>query len=254
MNTRNPFLMADSSVNACDSSDPMRLMSHFYQQVVAIKQGLQSGDLEQAVSHQLQINRPPTGEELAEAVAQRLQRWVERCSRQLQKVLTDREFRLVQQALFVMVALADELLIFNVPWSGRDSWQQTPLEMRIFRSCYAGERFFAGVASLLKLRSWDPQQQNLAAVYLLAMRLGFEGCFRDQPKRLDFVRQQLYKRIRSQSELGRICPEAYNNVLAASEERRLAPLDRWYRLLALGAIAYLSVGLGIWLTFKGGWM
>lgn len=252
----NPYQWTPSAVlqQQCSSSDPVRLMSHFYQQVVTIKQELESRELQENISRELKINRPPSDEEVAEAVALRLQRWVERCSKQLRQVLTDREYRLVRQALFVMVALADELFIFNIDWPGRSLWQELPLEQRIFRSSYAGERFFSGVAALLRLRSWDNQQQNLAAVYLFAMRLGFCGCFRDQPKRLAYVRQQLYKRIRSSDELEVVCPSAYLNVLSSSEERRLAPLDGWYRLMALATIGYLAGSWGLWWMLQGSWI
>ncbi|ASP39829.1 hypothetical protein CHH28_14610 [Bacterioplanes sanyensis] len=254
MKQSTPWSSHDALTDPCGSGDPVRLMSHFYQHVVTIKQGLESGELEDDISQQLKLNRTPSDEELADAIANRLQRWIERCAKQLRKQLTEREYRLVFEAMFVMVALVDELLIFNIDWRGRHIWQNTPLEVRIFRSSYAGERFFAGVARLLKQRSWDSQQQNLAAVYLFAMRLGFCGCFRDQPKKLQHVRLQLYKRISTSGQLQQLCPGAYQNVLSASEEKRLAPLGAWYRLMALGLITYLGVSWGIWLAVKGTWL
>ncbi len=236
-------------------SDPIQLMSRFYQQVVEIKRWIETGKLASKVAQQLKLSRAPTDEEMAEAISLRLQRWIEQTRLNAGKLLTDRECNLMEEALFVMAALADELFIMELNWPGRDHWEMVLLEEKVFHSCYAGEQFFTGVAGLLNERALDPQQQKLAAVYLLALRLGFAGRFRDKPQKLAYFRQQLFKRLSvgGQDSDTPVCPQAYEYVMASWQEQRLAPLAGWYRVMALGALAYLSVGGGIWLLLKGSW-
>ncbi|MCB2387819.1 DotU family type IV/VI secretion system protein [Thalassolituus sp. TTPB476] len=236
-----------------DYGDPVQLMSDFYRQVVEVKFWVRSGRLNDEVAAQFNLNRAPSGEEITEAVALRLQRWVEKTRLNAAKTLTERECERVEQTLFVLVALADELFIMELDWPGKEHWQEQPLEERVFSSCFAGERFFTGAAALLADRSWDQQEQKLASVYLFALRLGFAGRYRGDAQRLGNYRALLFKRISSGAQPGLVCPNAYQHVLASRQERRLAPLAAWYRMMALGAAAYLVLGWVIWLTFKGHW-
>lgn len=244
-----------SWVGLSDPGNPMIMMSRFYQEVVEIKRWIEQGKLSAEVAEQLRITRAPSDEEIAEVISLRLQRWLEQARLQLDKVLTDREMTRINEAIFVMAALADELFVIELDWPGKSHWQSVLLEERLFNSSFAGERFFLGVTRLLQQRTLDKQQQQLAAVYLLALRLGFRGRYREQTQRLSYFRQQLFKRINTTGieDSEPLTGQAYNHRLVSWQEQRLAPLTNWYRVMALGGIAYLIVGWGIWLTFTGNW-
>jgi type VI secretion system protein ImpK len=232
--------------------DPVQLMSQFYQQMVDIKRCIQRGDLSEQVAQQLALSRAPTQEEIAEAVSLRLRRWVEKTRLTASKLLTQRECSRIDEALYVMTALADELFILVLDWPGRGHWEHVLLEENVFGSSYAGEQFFRGAIRLLEERTLDLQQQKLVSVYLLALHLGFRGRLRDDPEKLDYLRQQLFKRISVTAREGseQISPQPYRHVLTSSLEQRLAPQARWTRLMVLGAMAYLGIGWVLWLLLE----
>mgnify|MGYP002700320781 CR=1 FL=1 len=242
-------------MSAEDYADPVQLMNHFYQRIVEVKQWIYEGTLSDHVAAQLNLTRSPSDEEVSEVISLRLERWVEQVRLKVSNVFTEQECRQINEALFVMVALADELFIMQIHWSGREHWHNFLLEEKIYQSCFAGERFFSAAAKLLTKRTLDTQERKLAAVYLFALRLGFSGRYRDQPKRLNHVRQELFKRLNStyhDADLP-VCPQAYQHLLSSWQEQRLAPLAGWYKVIALGSLGYLLIGLAVWYGFAGNW-
>lgn len=236
--------------------DPLQILNNFYREIVLIKQSIEHGDLDHDVAQFLGLSRLPTNEEITETISARLQRWIEKKRNAARKVLTDKEYSRINETLFVAAALADELFILEIEWVGQAHWHSVLLEERVFHSCYAGERFYTGVVKLLNERVLDSQQRNLMAVYFLAMRLGFAGRYRDQPKRLQYVRQQLYKRINGGISDGDefVSPQAYEHLLSSVQERRLAPLARWKKLSAQIFLFYIISGWALWTVLKGHWV
>ncbi len=244
---------ASASSAAMDAANPVQLMSHFYQQVVEIKHWIQEGELNDQVTAMFNLTHPPSSEETADAVALKLQRWIEGARLIASKTLTERECERVEQTLFVLVALADELFIMEIDWPGREQWLSQPLEDRLFNSCFAGERFFRGADELLTKRSWEETDRLLASVYLFALRLGFCGRYRDNNQRLKAYRAQLFKRIGGGMPMQLVCPAAYQSIMSSQQEHRLAPLAAWYRNMTIGGLLYLAVGWAIWQGIKGYW-
>lgn len=233
--------------------NPVQLMSRFYQQVVQIKRWIDEDYLAETVKAQLKLDRMPSNQELAEATSLRLQRWLEKVRKNANKILTELECARVDEALYVMAALADEIFIVELDWLGKDHWEDVLLEQKVFNSSYAGEKVIRGALDLINTRTLDVQQQQLVAVYLLALRMGFSGRLRGDVRRLSRVREQLFKRISvgdSNGDLTKVCPESYEHVLASRQEQRLAPLAGWYRMLVWGSAAYLFIGWIIWVSFQ----
>src|SRR3954470_14092501 len=101
-------------------------------------------------------------------------------------------FEIYREAQYVMAALADEVFL-KLNWEGKASWPL--LESRLFQTHYAGEAVFQRIERLLQRR--DPFYVDLAAVYFVALSLGFKGKYRDDDShgRLPLYRSQLFAMI-----------------------------------------------------------
>ncbi len=243
-----------SSAVAINYADPIQLMSVFYKQIVEVKRCIEKGTLIHQVSMQLKLGRDPTKEEVAEAISLRLQNWMEHIRVQAKKVLTDREYECIDQALYAMAALADELFIIEIEWVGNEHWEQVLLEQKLYGTSFAGETIFNRIKTILNKRTLDPQHQKLVAVYLFALRLGFAGRYREEAPRLNYLREQLYKRIGAPLDQDvKVCTQAYQQLKAAREEQRLAPLTTWYRNIVLCAMGYALLSWGVWFSLSGHW-
>ncbi len=89
-----------------------------------------------------------------------------------------------RELLYVMAAVADETFVHlqiepletqRKPWEGQQYWLENLLEMRLFRSHVAGERIFRNIENVLQRQ--DQAAEELAAVYLTVLALGFRGQF-----------------------------------------------------------------------------
>ena len=156
-----------------------------------------------------------------------------------------------REAQYVMAALADDIFL-NLDWAGREPWKSRLLEYRLFGSKVAGEQIYRKLDKLLAER--DPANAELAALFLLALSLGFRGRFRgaEDAGVLDRYRRELfafiYHRDPALEEHGKeLFPEAYAAVLGESEPRRLPHLRKWLAILALVALVFLVISHGLWL-------
>lgn len=153
-----------------------------------------------------------------------------------------------KEAQYVMAALADETFL-HLDWAGKAEWQTHLLETRLFDSQSAGEVLFQKLERLL--HSADPVYAELAAVYLMALALGFQGKFRGDAHsgQLTAYRRQLYAFItRRAPELRHasryLFPEAHAHTLEAGKSRRLPTARRWVLMLCgvmllLGSLSHL---------------
>jgi type VI secretion system protein ImpK len=160
-----------------------------------------------------------------------------------------------KDAQYVMVALADEIFL-NTEWEGHRSWVSNLLESKIFRTHVAGEFFFQRLDRLLVER--DPVYRDLAAVYLMALSLGFRGKYRGRDDRgqLDRYRQQLFQFVFRRepdldSQTRQMFPETYYHTLRDETKRRLPNPRAWIILLCAVVIAYVALTHGIWVKLTG---
>ncbi len=241
--------------NSEDIGDPLQLFNDFYRQIVFIKRAIEEQDLSFEVAKHQGVSATVSADDIAEYVSAKLHLWLDKKRKQAKKQLTDKEYARINEALFVSAALADELFILVLDWPGKKHWHSVLLEEKLFQSSFAGERFFQNIALLLNERVLDQQQRNLLAVYFLAMRLGFDGRYRDEPKRLDYIRKKLFKRMNGgmSDEREKICPQAYRYLLASAQESRLAPLARWKKTMAQALILYLLFSVIAWNSLQGVW-
>ena len=88
---------------------------------------------------------------------------------------TEPERALAQEAQYLKVALADEILIHSA-WAGRPPFLDHLLEMALFKTSRAGQEVIDRIERLLA-RPTD-SAQLLVPLYLFALNLGFEGRLR----------------------------------------------------------------------------
>ena len=80
-----------------------------------------------------------------------------------------------REAQYVMAALADEVFL-QLDWEGRNYWLSNLIESQIFQTHISGELFFQRLDRILQER--DPALRELAAVYFMALSMGFRGRYR----------------------------------------------------------------------------
>lgn len=160
-----------------------------------------------------------------------------------------------RDAQYAMAALADEIFL-TLDWPGREVWRGRLLEYELFGSYTAGETLFERVDRLLKDR--DPADGEMAAVYLLALALGFRGKFRDVDDggQIEYYRRQLFAflfqgRPDLEREDRRLFPEAYANTLTRDEGERLPYIRRWLWLMLGIAVVFLLASMMVWDIYTG---
>src|SRR3954454_22453054 len=88
-----------------------------------------------------------------EAVKHRLLGVLARQTAEAKERPADHEVAELAEAQYVMVAMADEVLLRR-PWAGREAWAREPLEAeRPFGSHVAGERIFQRIEEILAGRA-----------------------------------------------------------------------------------------------------
>jgi type VI secretion system protein ImpK len=150
----------------------------------------------------------------------------------------------LEKCRYVLATFADELLV-NTPWYGRDAWREGLLEDVLYGTHHAGERIFEDVQRLLRER--DPTQAELAAVYLLALSLGFQGRYRDHGEEalLHELQHQLFVLVHQrqpepESPSHRLMPQTYAHTLDERTDRRLAPRWPWAAAIATALLVFVS--------------
>lgn len=227
--------------------------AEFYQEVALCKAAIVDGRLPRLFEGDLPMQ--PSADDLAGIVSSRLLGCLSRQQREVaaQGTLDEQEnYRLVQYA---MVALADEIFILELVWPGCEAWLGHLLEHSLFHSKQAGQMFFQQIEHLLHTRSRASAQRELAAVYLLALQLGFKGQYRGHSGQtaLAECRKRLIDFIAAnrlgEREEGAAFPQAYGYTLGQRSDHRLAPLKPWYRIGTLALLSYLLTSCAIWFGF-----
>lgn len=154
---------------------------------------------------------------------------------------------------YVMAALADELMLHEVAWSGRAWWADNLLEQHLFRSSICGEKIFRLARDLIEGRL--PGRTDLAMAILLALGLGFRGRYRGvgDGGAIQDLRVRLYEMIYRRPPTRGIdwegsMPDVAVPTLAPGLERRQRPprLRPWLLLIAVLTVGYWAVSYLMW--------
>ena len=230
----------------------LECFADFYQEVARLKLAVREGNLALYLSGNRAETGDLSGAEFAAMVSLRLRNRLMAQAKTLRGAGTEAEIRAYRIAQYVMVALADELFILELDWPGGESWGNCLLERALFRTESAGRDFYLQLDRLLKSREHSALQQDLAAVFLIALQLGFKGRYRggSHTKQLSAYRDKLLRFIGSghHSQIRQVgFMQAYQYLLSDAQGQRLAPLSRWYLIGAIGAGLYLLVSSAVWL-------
>ncbi|WP_148716418.1 DotU family type IV/VI secretion system protein [Chitinolyticbacter meiyuanensis] len=225
--------------------------AEFYEEVASIKLANEQGRLPGYLA--VGDEPPPTrGVDLAARVSARLMEVLGRQTRRVRENGSDADGRAYAIAQYVMAALADEIFILELDWPGREPWLHVMLEYKLFRTHNAGRRFFELANKLLQTRAGTRNllHVDLAAVFLLALQLGFKGQYRGRhwDAALKALRQKLHRFVEGRSQErddGHLFWQAYEHT-QRGEDKRLAPLRPWLIALAIAAGIYLVASKALW--------
>ncbi len=173
----------------------------------------------------------------------------------MKEVLPEHEFADFLKAQYVMVAVADEVLL-GLEWSKHDEWAKRPLEAEEpFGTHVAGDRIFDDLEGILELN--EPVTNELLTVYLAALSLGFRGRYRfdAQSSRPEHDRGRITKMLRSEGLLDP-SPSLCSGAVAVRRRprtKRSLPSFRAVTLPLMAACAIiLCVGQIAWLYVTSG--
>lgn len=154
-----------------------------------------------------------------------------------------------REALYAMAAVADETFVY-LDWEGRDLWREKLLESYHFGSHIAGDEIFTKIDSLLETR--EQASVDLAAVYLAALSLGFQGKYRGgDATPLKEYREKLFGYIFRRDpqfcdDERELFPEAYEHTITRGMGKRLSNPRQWWMLAGGVVIVFLLISYWLW--------
>lgn len=170
-----------------------------------------------------------------------------------------------RHAAYAMVALADELFLFGPPWTGRTLWEQDLLEVRYCGTARAGDLIPQQMEATVHRQ--DFPSDELAAIYLMMLSLGFQGRYRADVsfgshenamvarRHLELLRRDLARRAsgtRTMTDaelaegLDQIFPQSWRHTLDQGRVIRLPAVARWVWACLLVTLVYLAVSTVVW--------
>ena len=142
-----------------------------------------------------------TGEDSPEAVRQvaadasdTLAREIDAQTMEISRIGSPADRAAVDELRYLKAAIADELLLTH-DWPGRSRHTEFLVETRLFGSSLAGDEIFDRIDALLADAAGQPSQ--MAALYLFAISVGFEGRHRgaQADAALQPLRDALFRKI-----------------------------------------------------------
>lgn len=229
--------------------------AEFYEEVAALRLAIAEGRLGAMLV--VGDEPPPTAPvDLAARVSARLAALLKTQRIDLARNGTPAEIEAHNHACYAMAALTDELFILETDWPGAEAWMDVLLEYRVFQTRRAGTRFFEMAEELLDSRERSPLEVDLAAVLVLALRLGFKGRYRGGAGEatLHQLRNRLYRLVERGHEglaHGPHFPQTETQTITTETPQRLAPLTPWLVGMAVVAGVYLVLSSAMWLALVG---
>lgn len=155
------------------------------------------------------------------------------------------------ELVYIMAAFADETFICLVDWPGKDYWRDHLMELRLFHSQIAGQEIFRRIDRLLARR--DFVVDELAAIYLMVLALGFKGQHLRNPELVEVYREKLFDRLlmtnpdlRQDSQ--RLFPDAYRHTIVDGSPVRLPEPRTWWLAVAGIVTAWLVLSTIAWIA------
>ena len=151
----------------------------------------------------------------------------------------------LEELTYIMAAFADESFLCLLDWSGKGYWRDNLMELRLFRSQIAGQEIFKRIDKVL-VRA-DHGAEELCAVYLMVLALGFKGRYWNDPEAIDIYRRELFDRLLMtnpdlRQDSRHLIHEAYRHTVSEGAPVSLPEPRKWWLVVA--------VILGVWLTLS----
>jgi type VI secretion system protein ImpK len=186
-----------------------------------------------------------------DAVKHRLLGVLARQAADAKDALDDHELAELREAQYVMVAMADEVILRR-PWVGREAWAAHPLEAeRPFHSQVAGERIFQKIDEILAGRG--AASAALVGVYITALSLGFRGRYRFDPAsvepqrhRRELIRYLIRLDPRAAAPRPELCPAAVERVRDRERRREVTSLREGLLPMLAAVLTMLVLGHALW--------
>lgn len=155
-----------------------------------------------------------------------------------------------REMVYIMAAFADETFVCLLNWRGKEFWRDHLMELRLFRSQVSGQLIFQRIDNVLTRQ--DQGAEELAAVYLMMLALGFLGQYLYTPGAVEVYRNKLFDRLLMtnpalQSDSNRLFPEAYRYTVAEGVPVKLPEPRKWWLLVAGIVSVWLIVSTAAWL-------
>lgn len=224
----------------------------FYTEVIRLKQQAQVGVLAVAVASGREgtpasVSSPDGNAAVVwNTLVEYLDRQMIEVNRSGSSMLADVQ----RELLYVMAAVADEVFV-HLQWEGQQYWLSHLLEVRLFRSHIAGERIFRNIQAVLVRQ--DQAAEELAAVYLTVLALGFRGQHwgSDDSAAIDKHRRELLLYlVRSNPRLvddsKRIFPDAYRYTVQEGVPAQLPIPAIWWLVVACVIAGWLVISAIAW--------
>ena len=229
-----------------DHRSPLLLQfREFYAEVVRLKDIIRSGP--KAAPLPSQTGQGPESGDFSESISRRLVSLLERQALEADRSGGAFAYERFQEARYVMAGLADEIFL-HLDWVGRANWNL--LEFQLFQSHSAGDVVFERLDNLLQRQ--DPVNVDLAAIYLLALSLGFQGKFRGrQGGQIERYRHRLFSMMNgcapeSLDDTTRLFPDCYLHTLQTAAVKKLPDPRLWWLLLPAVILLWVAVSHGLW--------
>lgn len=258
--------MNEPKTSAPSNPDPYRYLDRcadFYAEVVNIKRA----NADDRLADYLLLNDKTSASsaDVARKMSARLEKILRQQHRDFKRDGSIAEQKIHQMSLYLMAALVDEIFILDMQWQDptlSDAWLDVLLEQKLFKTSDAGSRFFSIAQRLIKNPNSNSLNGELAAVLLMALELGFKGCYRGrqgQPA-LQKIRKQLYQIVKQSyphslpvdpnkhTDVWSSFSEAYEYPLYNGKDLRLAPLSPWKNVSLYALLGYLLLSTVCWLT------
>lgn len=186
----------------------------------------------------------------AEVVRQKLRDILEDQGKELGNGLPEHAVKVLEEAQYVMVAMADEVFL-HLSWPGREQWFQKPLETHVFGTHDSGERIFHRLDQIFENRA--SASTDLLMVYMTALALGFKGRYAIGGAKTapDEYRRRISNALSTSGEewvrpTKELCPEALAHTESKPSRELLPSLKRGLYAILIVLVAWLVVGQIIW--------
>jgi len=223
----------------------------FWREVEALRADIASGTVSPAASGPGLVHGATTAQMRLLAVLREqeteLARWA-----------TGAALKYYREAQYVMAAVADDLFVRlrttkpgghdRQPWSGAAHWIRNPLEAALFGSRCAGQAVFDRIDRLIA--GADPNSRELAAVYLTALALGFEGKYAGLPDSgaIDEYKRRLRQFVfgNRDSLTGPLVPQCDTGTMAVGRGLLLQNARVWWWTVPAVVAIWLVVSSLLW--------